>query len=63
MVRVEMFAETTRAALRSAVLAYFDTHKRDLPWRREPDAYRVWLSEIVLQQTRVDTVLGYYNAS
>lgn len=34
--------------------------RRDLPWRREPTPYRVWISEIMLQQTRIEAVLGYY---
>ena len=45
----------------SRLLAWYDERKRDLPWRRTPiDPYRVWISEIMLQQTRVDTVIGYY---
>jgi A/G-specific adenine glycosylase len=42
------------------LLAWFDRHKRDLPWRRTRDPYRVWLSEVMLQQTRVETVIPYY---
>ena len=57
------------ADLRAALLAWFDAVARDLPWRREePRAsggsgrppYAVWLSEIMLQQTRVDTVIPYF---
>jgi A/G-specific adenine glycosylase len=47
-------------AVRRALLAWFDRHRRDLPWRRNQDPYRIWLSEIMLQQTRVETVLPYY---
>jgi len=43
-----------------ALLAWYDANKRDLPWRGEPDAYHIWLSEIMLQQTRVEAVKGYY---
>jgi A/G-specific adenine glycosylase len=43
-----------------ALLAWFDRHKRDLPWRRTTDPYRVWLSEVMLQQTRVETVIPYF---
>lgn len=43
-----------------SLLAWYDAHRRDLPWRRDADPYRVWVSEIMLQQTRVDTVRGYY---
>jgi A/G-specific adenine glycosylase len=42
------------------LLDWFDRHRRDLPWRRSRDPYGVWLSEIMLQQTRVETVLPYY---
>ena len=42
------------------LLAWYDRHRRDLPWRRDRDPYRVWVSEVMLQQTRVETVLPYY---
>jgi A/G-specific adenine glycosylase len=42
------------------LLAWFDSHARDLPWRQTSDPYRIWISEIMLQQTRVNAVLGYY---
>jgi A/G-specific adenine glycosylase len=42
------------------LLAWFAARKRDLPWRRTKDAYRIWLSEIMLQQTRVAAVVPYY---
>ena len=44
----------------SPLLIWYAAHKRDLPWRGSPDAYRVWVSEIMLQQTRVEAVKGYY---
>ncbi len=47
-------------ALRRALLRWYDQHRRDLPWRETRDPYRVWLSEIMLQQTRVAAVLEYY---
>lgn len=47
-------------ALRDALLAWFDASARDLPWRRTRDPYAIWVSEIMLQQTRVETVRGYY---
>jgi A/G-specific adenine glycosylase len=43
-----------------ALLAHYDQHARDLPWRQTTDPYAIWLSEIMLQQTTVATVLGYY---
>jgi A/G-specific adenine glycosylase len=46
---------------RDDLLAWFDQHRRDLPWRRTSDPYRIWLSEVMLQQTRVETVLPFYN--
>jgi A/G-specific adenine glycosylase len=42
------------------LLAWFDRHRRDLPWRRTSDPYRIWLSEVMLQQTRVEVVLPFY---
>lgn len=43
------------------LLAWYDDHGRhDLPWKRSRDRYRIWVSEIMLQQTRVETVLDYY---
>ncbi len=47
-------------ALRAQLLAWFDRHKRDLPWRGTRDPYAIWLSEIMLQQTQVVTVIPYY---
>jgi A/G-specific adenine glycosylase len=46
--------------LRRALLTWFDQHKRDLPWRRTRDPYAIWVSEIMLQQTRVAAVLDHY---
>src|SRR3989442_3980731 len=45
---------------RRRLLHWYDRHKRDLPWRQDRDAYRVWLSEIMLQQTRVAAVLKHH---
>lgn len=45
-----------------ALLRWHETHARDLPWRGETDPYRIWLSEIMLQQTRTETVKRYYAA-
>jgi A/G-specific adenine glycosylase len=47
-------------AFRKQLLAWFRKHQRDLPWRRARDPYRIWLSEIMLQQTRVAAVVPYY---
>ena len=43
------------------LLVWFDSHARDLPWRRNADPYAIWVSEIMLQQTRVAAVLDYYS--
>ena len=43
------------------LLAWYDAVRRDLPWRHTRDPYRIWLSEIMLQQTRTETVKSYYN--
>lgn len=48
------------APLRRNLLAWYRAHRRDLPWRRGRDPYRIWLAEIMLQQTRITTVLPYY---
>ena len=42
------------------LLGWFEMHRRDLPWRRDREPYHVWLSEIMLQQTRVEAVRSYY---
>ena len=47
---------------RRQLLAWFSARKRDLPWRRTKDPYRIWLSEIMLQQTRVAAVVPYYES-
>lgn len=47
-------------AFRRKLLAWFGAHARDLPWRRTRDPYRIWLSEVMLQQTRVEAVIPYY---
>lgn len=49
-----------KADLTRRLLAFYDAGRRDLPWRRAPDPYRVWVSEVMLQQTRVDSVIPYY---
>jgi A/G-specific adenine glycosylase len=46
----------------AALLAWYDDCARDLPWRGFHNAYKTWVSEAMLQQTRVETVLSYYDA-
>ena len=48
------------AAIRKKLLAWYRKKGRSLPWRGAADPYRVWISEVMLQQTQVDTVIPYY---
>ncbi|MGQ0720985.1 MAG: A/G-specific adenine glycosylase [Candidatus Eiseniibacteriota bacterium] len=48
------------AAVRDALVGWYRSNARDLPWRRDPSPYRVWVSELMLQQTRVETVVPYF---
>ncbi|XP_020584672.1 adenine DNA glycosylase [Phalaenopsis equestris] len=72
---IEDFSESETLDIRSALLRWYDENLRDLPWRApetttgtlltpadvEQRAYMVWVSEVMLQQTRVSTVIGYFN--
>lgn len=49
-----------KEAFRKALTGWFNSEKRDLPWRQTKDPYKIWVSEVMLQQTRVDTVIPYY---
>jgi A/G-specific adenine glycosylase len=55
-----MLAPAQLSSFRSRLLSWYDAHRRKLPWRRDRDPYRVWVSEIMLQQTRVAAVLEHY---
>ncbi|HUI50638.1 MAG TPA: A/G-specific adenine glycosylase [Terriglobales bacterium] len=55
-----MLSGPALAKFRENLLAWFAQFQRDLPWRRTRDPYRIWLSEIMLQQTRVAAVIPYY---
>src|SRR5271155_845012 len=55
-----MLNDTELRVFRKNLLTWFRRFQRDLPWRRDKDAYRVWLSEIMLQQTRVAAVIPFY---
>ena len=48
------------ASLPEALLPWYEENRRDLPWRKDKDPYHIWVSEIMLQQTRVEAVKGYY---
>ena len=52
--------DSGRNALRRALLDHYDRTARELPWRGETDPYRILVSEVMLQQTRVETVKSYY---
>jgi A/G-specific adenine glycosylase len=56
-------SESAKAApLRRTLLGWYDRHRRDLPWRRTRDPYRIWVSEVMLQQTTVRTATPYYES-
>jgi A/G-specific adenine glycosylase len=54
------FSSAEKQTLRRRLLAWYTKHARDLPWRKSQDPYRVWISEIMLQQTQVATVRDYF---
>lgn len=54
--------EKHSGTLQRALLAWYARHKRELPWRQDRNAYRVWVSEVMLQQTRVAAVLEHYRS-
>ncbi|MGB2988130.1 MAG: A/G-specific adenine glycosylase, partial [Phycisphaerae bacterium] len=54
------FPASETRGLRRALLGWFRRNARELPWRQTRDPYRIWVSEIMLQQTRVETVIPYY---
>ena len=60
MKQQELTTENILSRLPGPLLAWFRENARDLPWRKTEDPYRIWISEIMLQQTRVAAVLGYY---
>lgn len=55
-----MLSEFNIRSFQDQLLTWFERNLRDLPWRRDKDPYKIWVSEIMLQQTRVDTVIPYY---
>src|SRR4051794_36634328 len=56
----EAAARERDRAIVGALLGWFAASARDLPWRRTRDPYAIWLSEVMLQQTRVETVIPYF---
>jgi A/G-specific adenine glycosylase len=53
--------KVNKSAFQRDLISWFKNEQRDLPWRKDQDPYKVWVSEIMLQQTRVDTVIPYFN--
>jgi A/G-specific adenine glycosylase len=58
--QASILSPADQAAVRRALGAWYDTHRRDLPWRRTDDPYAVWVSEVMLQQTQVKTAEPYF---
>ena len=58
---IEMWSEEKISSFQQKLLEWYDKEKRDLPWRHSNNPYHIWVSEIMLQQTRVDTVIPYYH--
>ena len=56
-----MDSSVDRSKFRRQLLNWFDKNQRDLPWRKRKTRYRIWVSEIMLQQTQVVTVVAYFN--
>lgn len=57
---IDLWDEERIKSFQTDILAWYDRHKRDLPWRQTKDPYKIWVSEIMLQQTQVATVIPYY---
>jgi A/G-specific adenine glycosylase len=55
-----MLKVSQKIKIQTLLIRWFDKNKRDLPWRKTRNPYAVWVSEIMLQQTQVDTVIPYY---
>ncbi|MGK0551271.1 A/G-specific adenine glycosylase [Enterococcus faecalis] len=55
-----VWSNETTARFQQIFLEWYESEKRNLPWRANLDPYRIWISEIMLQQTRVETVIDYY---
>ena len=57
---MQELSDADLARVRRLLLTFYQRHRRDLPWRRTHDGYQIWVSEIMLQQTQVDTVVPRY---
>ena len=56
----KMIEKGIKQSFTRLLLDWYKENLRDLPWRKTTDPYRIWVSEIMLQQTRVETVIPYY---
>jgi A/G-specific adenine glycosylase len=56
----ETWSEEEIKSFQTEFVDWYEKEKRNLPWRYDRDPYRIWISEIMLQQTRVDTVIDYF---
>jgi A/G-specific adenine glycosylase len=61
LIELENVKKININAFQNDLIHWFKAEQRDLPWRKDRDPYKVWVSEIMLQQTRVDTVIPYFN--
>ncbi len=61
MLRIQKEKQALYAVLADILLPWFAANARELPWRKDKEPYHIWLSEIMLQQTRVEAVKGYYH--
>ena len=59
--QASILSAVERADIRKTLGAWYDRHRRDLPWRRTRDPYAIWVSEVMLQQTQVKTVEPYFH--
>lgn len=57
---MQLFERKLESEFRKALISWYLEEKRDLPWRRTSNPYYIWVSEVMLQQTRVETVIPYY---
>lgn len=60
-VALKNIANINKQDFQNDLIGWFEEEQRTLPWRQDQDPYKVWVSEIMLQQTRVDTVIPYFN--
>ncbi|RFU62995.1 A/G-specific adenine glycosylase [Peribacillus glennii] len=58
---IESLSKFNTVGFRNDLISWFEKEQRELPWRKDQDPYKVWVSEIMLQQTRVETVIPYFN--